>query len=67
MATSHALPLQDFKSIRNCVTCCNKDGLLKTLETQKTELEMCEKVFKALLALDSSLKNLVASIAMVHT
>eukprot|EP00878_Enallax_costatus_P044621 GHUV01053316.1.p1 GENE.GHUV01053316.1~~GHUV01053316.1.p1 ORF type:complete len:464 (+),score=147.77 GHUV01053316.1:399-1790(+) len=35
--------LADFKQVQNCVACCNKDGLLKFLEKQQTELEVCEK------------------------
>lgn len=38
------LHAQEFAQVRNCVGCCNKEGLLKLLETQQTELEMCEKV-----------------------
>ncbi len=35
--------LLDFVVARNCVTCCNKEGLLKHLEAQQAELELCEK------------------------
>ena len=36
--------LLDFVVARNCVACCNKEGLLKHLESQQAELELCEKV-----------------------
>lgn len=36
--------LQEFLATKNCVRACNKEGLLKVLETQQAELEMCEKV-----------------------
>lgn len=32
--------LAEFKQVQNCVACCNKDGLLKFLEKQQTELEV---------------------------
>ena len=38
---------QEFMEIKNCVRACNKEGLLKMLETQQAELELCEKVGRA--------------------
>lgn len=35
--------LKSFKEIKNCVDCCNRDGLMKFLEKQQGELEICEK------------------------
>ncbi|GAB4813657.1 hypothetical protein N2152v2_000703 [Parachlorella kessleri] len=35
--------VQDFSTWKNAVRCCSQEGLLKTLETQQAELEMCEK------------------------
>jgi dynein heavy chain len=35
--------LREFKETKNCVGCCNRDGLFKFLEKQQLELEMCEK------------------------
>ena len=36
--------LADMAAARNCVACCNREGLLKHLEAQQGELELCEKV-----------------------
>lgn len=36
--------LKTFKETRNSVECCNKEGLMKFLEKQQSELEICEKV-----------------------
>lgn len=35
--------LKTFKDKKNCVECCNADGLMKFLEKQQHELEICEK------------------------
>lgn len=35
--------LKSFKSLKNCVEACNQQGLLKRLEEQLSELELCEK------------------------
>jgi hypothetical protein len=35
--------LKKFKETRNAVECCNADGLMKFLEKQQRELEVCEK------------------------
>lgn len=35
--------LKSFKSLKNCVSACNQDGLSKRLEEQLSELELCEK------------------------
>lgn len=35
--------LAEFKETKNCVDCCNKEGLMKFLEKQQSELELCEK------------------------
>ena len=35
--------LKTFKEFKNCVECCNRDGLMKHLEKQQGELEICEK------------------------
>lgn len=35
--------LKDFKDKKNCVECCNREGLMKHLEKQQNELEICEK------------------------
>lgn len=35
--------LKKFKETKNCVDCCNTDGLMKHLEKQQKELEICEK------------------------
>lgn len=35
--------LKSFKETKNCVDCCNKEGLMKFLEKQQLELEICEK------------------------
>ena len=35
--------LVEFKEVRNCVACCNKDGLMQFLEKQQSSLEICEK------------------------
>jgi dynein heavy chain len=32
--------LAEFKKVQNCVACCGKDGLLKFLEQQQSELEV---------------------------
>jgi dynein heavy chain len=32
--------LAEFKKVQNCVACCGKDGLLKFLEKQQSELEV---------------------------
>lgn len=32
--------LGEFKQLQNCVACCNKEGLMKFLETQQRELEV---------------------------
>lgn len=32
--------LADFKQVQNCVSCCSKEGLLKFLEKQQSELEV---------------------------
>lgn len=36
--------LGDFAATKNVVACCTKEGLLKHLEAQQGELELCEKV-----------------------
>lgn len=35
--------LTGFKASKNAVKCCNKEGLMKHLEQQQSELEICEK------------------------
>lgn len=35
--------LQEFDECKNCVASCNREGLMKRLDKQQTELEMCEK------------------------
>lgn len=35
--------LQEFGEVKNCVAACNKEGLMKHLEKQQKELEICEK------------------------
>ncbi|MEW5298846.1 MAG: hypothetical protein WDW36_001923 [Sanguina aurantia] len=35
--------LTGFMATRNAVRCCNKEGLMKHLERQQSELEICEK------------------------
>jgi dynein heavy chain, axonemal len=35
--------LGEFREKKNCVECCNADGLMKFLEKQQSELEICEK------------------------
>jgi dynein heavy chain len=35
--------LKQFNDTKNCVQCCAKEGLLKFLEKQQSELEICEK------------------------
>lgn len=35
--------LQEFSEVKNCVAACNKEGLMKHLEKQQKELEICEK------------------------
>jgi dynein heavy chain len=35
--------LADFHAAKNCVACCSKEGLLKFLEQQQGQLELCEK------------------------
>ncbi|CAD7704939.1 unnamed protein product [Ostreobium quekettii] len=35
--------LAEFKEVKNCVACCNKEGLMKFLELQQSKLEICEK------------------------
>jgi len=36
--------LGEFAATKNVVACCTKEGLLKHLEAQQGELELCEKV-----------------------
>ena len=36
--------LAEFAATRNVVGCCTRKGLLKHLEAQQGELELCEKV-----------------------
>ena len=36
--------LLDMVVAKNCVACCTKEGLLRHLEAQQGELELCEKV-----------------------
>jgi hypothetical protein len=38
--------LADMAAARNCVACCNREGLLKHLEAQQGELELCEKALQ---------------------
>ena len=33
--------LAEFKQTQNCVACCSREGLLKFLEKQQSELEVC--------------------------
>jgi len=35
--------LKGFKETKNAVGCCNKEGLMKHLEKQQGQLEICEK------------------------
>ncbi len=35
--------LAEFGEKRNCVECCNREGLMRFLERQQSELEACEK------------------------
>eukprot|EP00965_Chrysotila_dentata_P180076 5946247-Pleurochrysis_carterae.AAC.1 len=35
--------LKQFKETKNCVKACSADGLMKTLETLTSDLELCEK------------------------
>ena len=35
--------LKDIGEVKNCVAACNKDGLMKHLENQQKQLEICEK------------------------
>ena len=35
--------MESFKAVKNCVACCNKEGLMPFLEKQQTALEICEK------------------------
>jgi len=35
--------LQEVGEVKNCVAACNKEGLMKHLEKQQKELEICEK------------------------
>eukprot|EP00798_Chlamydomonas_sp_ICE-L_P023007 gene23007-30199_t len=35
--------LKTFAELKNAVECCNRDGLMKFLEKQQSELEICEK------------------------
>ena len=35
--------LKDMKATMNCVDACNKEGLMKLLESQQKQLEICEK------------------------
>jgi dynein heavy chain len=35
--------LLEMAATRNCVDCCTKGGLLKHLEVQQGQLELCEK------------------------
>ncbi|GBF96391.1 dynein heavy chain axonemal [Raphidocelis subcapitata] len=35
--------LREFRGTQNCVACCNREGLLKFLESQQAALEVCEK------------------------
>eukprot|EP00891_Asterochloris_glomerata_P001316 jgi/Astpho2/1316/Aster-06188 len=35
--------LKEFDECKNCVASCNREGLMKRLDKQQTELEMCEK------------------------
>ncbi|DBA86689.1 TPA: Dynein alpha chain, flagellar outer arm [Trebouxia sp. C0004] len=35
--------LKEFGEVKNCVAACNKQGLMKHLEKQQKELEICEK------------------------
>ncbi len=35
--------LKKFKETKNAVECCNSEGLMKHLEKQQGELEICEK------------------------
>lgn len=35
--------VQEFGEVKNCVASCNKEGLMKHLEKQQKELEICEK------------------------
>ena len=32
-----------FKAKKNCVECCNAEGLMRDLELQQAQLELCEK------------------------
>ena len=40
---THNSITQEFGEVKNCVASCNKDGLMKHLENQQKELEICEK------------------------
>ena len=35
--------LESFKGVKNCVVCCNKDGLMSYFEKQQTLLEIYKK------------------------
>lgn len=35
--------LKEIGEVKNCVAACNKDGLMKHLENQQKQLEICEK------------------------
>eukprot|EP00877_Chromochloris_zofingiensis_P015255 jgi/Chrzof1/9984/Cz04g22250.t1 len=35
--------LVEFRAAKNCIVCCNKDGLMNFLEKQQSQLEVCEK------------------------
>lgn len=35
--------LREFQQLKNCVSCCNREGLYANLETQERELEICKK------------------------
>lgn len=46
--------LGEFRKVQNCVACCGKEGLLKFLEKQQSELEVCCHPGVKLLSLPSS-------------
>ncbi len=43
LAVTYIQILTEFKELKNCVACCNRQGLYAKLDEQKRELEICQK------------------------